>query len=93
MATPTIFYVEFDKLNKLHRSPTKVLELLVLDKSILGQSRIDYIAKNIKRIIRSNIDLNKDGVSFFVHNDQGSHYTSLTYQNIVKVFNLRQSML
>ncbi len=50
------FKKHFLELYKENKSPKKTMEILGFDKEIIGQDRIDNIAKNLKKNIKTNID-------------------------------------
>ena len=52
--------------------------------------KMDIVISTINKLMLSNSDkLHKDA---FIHSDQGVHYTSTIFQNLLKKYNLGQSM-
>ncbi len=58
---------------------------------VLSESfEVDFVLKTVEQLIEKHgISLNKETV---IHSDQGAHYTSIKFINLVKDSNLRQSM-
>lgn len=51
--------------------------------------KIDIVTTTIEKLITNNIDLDKNA---FIHSDQGSHYTSPKFQELLKSKKIGQSM-
>jgi putative transposase len=63
----------------------------ILAYNLSNSLAIDIVNDTINNLIRlKTIKLHKD---VFIHSDQGSHYTSPIFQNLLKKINLGQSML
>lgn len=62
----------------------------ILSYNISKSLKIDIVIDTLDKLIKNNsYILRKDS---FIHSDQGVHYTSPTFQNKVKKYNLGQSM-
>jgi putative transposase len=51
--------------------------------------RLDIATDTVKKLMKKKLKLHKDA---FIHSDQGSHYTSPTFQKLVASYALKQSM-
>ncbi len=62
----------------------------ILSYNLSESLAIDIVTETINKLVKLKpIKLNKDA---FIHSDQGSHYTSPIFQNLLKENNLGQSM-
>ena len=62
----------------------------ILAYNLSNRSTLDIVTKTIHKLIKnSNIKLSKD---VFIHSDQRSNYTSPKFQQLLKKYNLGQSM-
>jgi transposase InsO family protein len=65
---------------------TKQILSYVLSKSL----EVDFVKETVKILVKNHgVDLHKETI---IHSDQGSHYTSITFINILKDSEIRQSM-
>lgn len=69
-------------------STNEILAYEVSDRITLDIA-INTVHKLMKNIRKRGIKLHKEA---FIHSDQGSHYTSPTFQKLLKKYNLDQSM-
>ena len=51
---------------------------------------VDFVLETVKQLMRNHL-YNYDA-EVWVHSDQGCHYTSIAFQQLLKDYNLRQSM-
>ena len=61
----------------------------VLAYNVTDHLRLELATDTIHNLKKSAVQLHKD---VFIHSDQGAHYTSPKYQQIVKAYNMKQSM-
>ena len=68
-----------------------VVILLSLKRDVLSESlEVDFVKETVEILIRDyGITLHKETI---IHSDQGSHYTSITFIEILKDNGIRQSM-
>jgi transposase InsO family protein len=65
---------------------TKQILSYVLSKSL----EVDFVKETVEILVKNHgVDLHKETI---IHSDQGSHYTSITFINILKDSEIRQSM-
>jgi transposase InsO family protein len=65
---------------------TKQILSYVLSKSL----EVDFVKETVKILVKNHgVDLHKETI---IHSDQGSHYTSITFINILRDSEIRQSM-
>jgi transposase InsO family protein len=65
---------------------TKQILSHVLSKSL----EVDFVKETVERLVKNHgVDLHKETI---IHSDQGSHYTSIAFINILRDSEIRQSM-
>jgi transposase InsO family protein len=65
---------------------TKQILSYVLSKSL----EVDFVKETVEILVKNHgVDLHKETI---IHSDQGSHYTSITFINILRDSEIRQSM-
>lgn len=86
-----ITYLPYGKGNMAYLSTIKDASTNeILAYHVSDRITLDIATETIKKLIRNKkVNLHNDA---FIHSDQGSHYTSPRYQNLLKKYGLGQSM-